>query len=316
MADRIQARLVADAAVAGVARASTFPFAYGKFTGTALLPRVPAFEPITARVTFASADYFRVLGARFVEGAGFPERYAPDAVVINETLAQVIRAHGPVLGQFLDVGGMFRGPVLGVVGDMVDRSQEVAREPQAYFMDPGLTVPTFIVRAAGSTATAIAARVADVVKKESGAADVSVAAMRDYARRAMAPHRTRMLILLGLSVAGVLLAGAGVTVSLLMTVRQRTREIGLLFALGADAGDVRRVIARACARAAAVGTVCGLLAAGGLAHGLRSVFFGVAPISVFAIGFTLAALVAVAVIAAIVPVTLAARIAPSHVLRS
>jgi putative ABC transport system permease protein len=205
---------------------------------------------------------------------------------------------------------------MGVVADIVDRSPDVAREPQAYFMDAGATTPMFIVRAAaGSTATAIAARLADVVKQETGAADVSVAPMRDYARRATAPHRTRALILLGLGIAGVVLAGAGVTASLLMTVRQRTQEIGLLFALGAGAGDVRRIITRACARAATAGTVCGLVAAGVLAHLLRSIFFGVAPISVFAVGLTLAALMAVAVIAAIVPVTLAARIAPSQVLR-
>lgn len=315
VADRIQARLVADESVSGLARASTFPFAAGAFTGTALLPQVPAFEPMTARVTFASIDYFRVLGARFVEGKGFPDRYDSRAVVINETLARYLRQRGPVLGQFLQVTS-FRGPVLGVVADIVDRSPDVPREPHAYFMDPGWAAQTFIVRvAAGSTVTAIASRVADVVKQESGVADVSVAPMRDYARRATAPQQTRLLILLGLSVAGVGLAGTGVMASLLMTVRQRRQEIGLLFALGADVGDVRRIITRACARAATAGTVCGLLVAGGLAHLLRSIFFGVAPISIFSIGFTLVALVAVAVIAAIGPVTVAARIAPGQALR-
>jgi putative ABC transport system permease protein len=99
-------------------------------------------------------------------------------------------------------------------------------------------------------------------------------------------------------------------------VSQRTREIGVRIALGAEGGDVVRLAVRQSVRATAVGGLVGLLVALGLAKALSSLLFGVTPLDPVSLGGAIVVLLAVAALAAWLPARRAAQVDPMEALRA
>jgi ABC-type antimicrobial peptide transport system permease subunit len=125
-----------------------------------------------------------------------------------------------------------------------------------------------------------------------------------------------MLLMGVFSIVALLLAAIGVYGVIAYSVAQRTQEIGIRMALGADAGAVARMVLSGGIRLAAMGIGVGVIGAALLAPLIRSLLFGVRPLDVPTFAAAVAVLLAIAAVASYVPARRAARVDPQTALRS
>ena len=125
-----------------------------------------------------------------------------------------------------------------------------------------------------------------------------------------------MMVLAAFALAALVLAGVGVHGVLSYAVAQRTREIGVRVALGADAGRVQAYVLRDGARMVGLGLVIGLAGALLLSQAMRALMFGVTPRDPATLGGVTAVLAAVALVACWLPARRASRVDPMVALRS
>jgi ABC-type antimicrobial peptide transport system permease subunit len=139
--------------------------------------------------------------------------------------------------------------------------------------------------------------------------------LADTVAGSLAQRRFTMLVLGGFAAVALILAMVGVHGVLSYTVAQRTREIGIRVALGADAGAVRALIVGQGAGLAAAGLALGLLGALAGSRWLAALLYGVRPVDPVTFGGVTLALGAIALAATWLPARRAARIAPGDALR-
>ncbi len=124
-----------------------------------------------------------------------------------------------------------------------------------------------------------------------------------------------MILLAGLAGLSLLISAIGVYGVLSYTVRQRTREIGLRLAIGADRAQVLRMILRQGLSIAAVGIVVGLVLSAGLTRFLGSLLYGVEPVDALTFALVAAVMLAAAFLASYLPAAKAAGLDPTAALR-
>jgi ABC-type antimicrobial peptide transport system permease subunit len=176
--------------------------------------------------------------------------------------------------------------------------------------------PYFAVRTDADPA-AVAQAVRDVVRQIDRDATVdNVATMEEIVSNAVAQPRFFTVLLGTLAVVAVVLSLAGIYGVISYLVSQRTQEIGIRMALGAQSAQVLRLVLRQGAAVTAIGLVLGLAGAAAGAHYLEGLLFGVEPLD--PVTFALAALVfaAVATAASLIPARRATRLQPVSALRA
>ncbi|MGD9905085.1 MAG: ABC transporter permease [Vicinamibacterales bacterium] len=277
-----------------------------------------------AAVRMVTPGYFAALGLRIAAGRRFDERDAPTSprvVMVNETLARRLWPGTSPVGRQLVVDYSTTGThpyeVVGVVGDM--RFGGPRSEPRAEIYLPHAQRPYLIlnvvVKTAGDPrALAPAVRAAlhevDPQKPAQGlhALDDLVAATYARDRQVMAT----LVVFAGAATALALLAVYGV---LSHRVRERTREIGIRMAMGADAAGVMRWVAGAGLRLVAAGGLAGLATAWAASSVLDGVLFGVAPSDAVTLATVVAVVALVGLAATALPSWRATRVDPVTTLR-
>jgi predicted lysophospholipase L1 biosynthesis ABC-type transport system permease subunit len=228
-------------------------------------------------------------------------RYFPDRSPLGQT---IVNPHG-------------KSVVVGVVGDV--RNQGLDSEPKKQVYLPISQSPTagmaLVARAehdpldlAGTIRSAVWS-----VDPEQPIYDVS--AMDQILARAVFLPRLSAWLLALFAGAALLLASLGIYGVLSYVVSQRTREIGLRMALGADRGRTIGLIARNCTLMLAVGVGAGLVLSLLLARSLGRVLYGVSPFDPLAFSLAAAVLVAAGVCATLLPAQRATRVDPMVALR-
>jgi len=142
------------------------------------------------------------------------------------------------------------------------------------------------------------------------------ATMQEAVGKSVADRRFTTTVMATFACVALLLAAVGIYGVLSQTVLQRTEEIGVRMALGAEPGSVLRMIIATALRPVLLGIVCGGIGAALTARLLRDFMFGVRPIDPMAFAGAAALLVCVAVVAAFVPAWRATQIDPLHALRA
>jgi len=142
-----------------------------------------------------------------------------------------------------------------------------------------------------------------------------VRTMTTVVRQSFARQQFSAVLLAGFSLASLLLAAIGIYGVLAYSVTQRTREIGVRVALGAEPGNIVRLVVASGARMVIAGALAGLAMALALSGVLKSLLFGVGPRDPLTFIAAPAILVAVALVAAYVPARRAARVSPIEALR-
>ncbi|MGH2822884.1 MAG: ABC transporter permease [Thermoleophilaceae bacterium] len=317
-------RLGALPGVESVALADALPL--GGF-GSKLSVRLDDAPPVTdgsrdAALNAVSADYFKTLGVAVIAGRSFTSADRLDAApvaIVNTAFARAFLGGGDPVGHQLQVPGMTPAlwTIVGEVKDIRQLGREVPAAPEVFLPAPqaGHTPGAVAIRTVGDPEALVETvrRAVEEIDPEQPASRVFT--LESELARSAAPQRVNALLLgmfagVALMLAAVGLAGVSATL-----VAQRTREIGVRMALGAEQGDVVRLILGQAARLVAIAVVLGLVAALALTRVLTSLLFGVSPADPTTFLLVPLVLAAVALLAAFIPARRAMRIDPAVALR-
>ncbi len=299
-------------------------------------PVDPSKGPPGAGWMNASPDYYKLFRIPILRGREFTDQDtagSPPVAIINEALAkQYFPNENPVGQQIVighGVGPEFEEParqIVGVVGSTHEGG--LGRDPGSLMIVPdaqmtdGITklngsfVPyRWVVRTHGDPRQLIAL-ITEQLRQVSGGFAVShVRLMDEIVLRSTARESFNMMLLTIFGVVALVLAAIGIYGLMAYSVEQRTQEMGIRMALGADRGEIRKMVVWQGMRLALVGVVLGIAAALGLTRFLASFLFGVKtwdPVVFVSVPLVLAA---VALLAVWLPATRASRLNPMVALR-
>jgi ABC-type antimicrobial peptide transport system permease subunit len=174
-----------------------------------------------------------------------------------------------------------------------------------------------VVRPANPSQQAmVAAAVRDAVRALDPDVPMELSSLEAFIRASVASRRFLLTVLGAFAAIALLLAATGIYSVLSQSVAQRTQEIGIRMALGADARRVVALMLSGAMRPVAAGILAGALAALAGAGVLQSFLFGVGPLDPIAFAAAAALLAAVALLAAYVPARRATRVDPLGALRA
>ena len=274
---------------------------------------------------FVNETYFSTLGAPLLRGRFFTERdddKAPDAAIINETLAKQYFPGVDPVGRRLKIGGPERpnntwNTIVGVVADINYSGLDAPPEPVVYYPFRQNTTNNqyVVIRTAmnpQSLERAVRVVVADLDKD---LPIVNLRTMDQLMTEAVAPPRFRTILVSMFAVVGLLLAAIGIYGVMAYAVTERTHELGVRIALGADRGDVLRIVLGEAAWLAACGVGLGVAGALGATRLIQTLLFGVTPTDALTFVAIAMLLTATAFVASYIPARRATRVDPMVALR-
>lgn len=271
--------------------------------------------------TYVGADYFTVMGLPLVDGRAFTEDEATNdrkVIIVNETFARTYWPGRSAVGQVVHNGGLDQPALLivGVSRDHKVRSAGEAPMPYAHLpIGTGRSIE-LVVRSAGPAAGLVPALKRAVWALEPDAVFTTEGAATDAVEATLAPSRVGAAIIGTVGVLALLLAAVGLYGVIAYSVSLRTREVGIRMALGAERGQVLRMVLGQGLRLALVGVAIGAALAALVATVLRSLLYGVSAFDAVAYGAAAGLLLLVALAANLAPAVAASRVAPSTAIRA
>ena len=285
-----------------------------------------AYMPITS-------NYFKTIKAPLLQGRDFDDNdtaAGTPVVIVNKTMAKKWWPNENPIGQRITldfVPDEVAREIVGVVGDV--RLSQAQREPAPVVYIPHLqqsktwqgpswqyrSAMSYTVRTSGnpmSLASAIRTAVAEIDPTKPAA---NMRTVEQMLREQTSDRRVYMLLLTIFGIIAGALAAVGIYGVMAYTVAQRTREIGIRMALGASAGNVLQLVIRQALPLVGIGMALGLIASFALTRVISGELYGVTPTDPATFTFVSLGLVAVAVIASVIPTLRAVRVDPSSALR-
>jgi predicted permease len=282
-------------------------------------------EP-SAQLRVASRGYFETMGIPVVAGRGFtPEdrRGAPIAILVSRTAARKFFPSGDAIGRRLRFGARMtetriEGEIVGVVGDVRDAELGAGPTPEFYGSLEQAPTDEFHVVLRGDVPPdrLIASARSAVAGLDPELAATDASTLDQVVRRSVARPRFMVQLLLVFASMALLLCAIGIYGVTAYAVTQRTREIGIRMALGADRAAVRALVLREGLRLALAGVGLGLAGAFALTRLLRGFLFEIGPGDPMTHAAVSLLLGGVAVAACAIPARRAARLDPIAALRT
>jgi predicted permease len=280
-----------------------------------------------------SAGAFAAMGSRLVRGRWFTAADTMASVpvaVVNETMARTYWTDpAAVLGGRIRLGSAPNRPWATVVGIVADeRHSGVTDIVKEKFFIPHNQWPVataggdpirsvFVVaRTAGDPMSAADSIRAEILQMDASLPVANVRTMNEVVATALATPRLTGFLLGVFAAIALALAGVGIYGVLAYLVSQRTQEIGIRLALGADRSQVLAMVLRQGLSLAAVGTVVGLIGAFALTRLIRSLLYEVRPDDPLTFAAVATALLLVALTASFLPARRASRLPPTIALRA
>jgi predicted permease len=259
-------------------------------------------------------DYLRTLGIPLVSGREFTARddeKAPPAMIINETMAQRYWAGSDPIGRKVRIAGR-SFTVVGVAGDGKYLQLTEAPKPHFYLSVFQSFVPamTIHLRTAGNPAALTAALRREMQGLDADLPLTGVKTLREHLRISIFTQRLAAGFLGAIGALALVLATVGLSSLLRYAVKQRTREIGVRVALGAQPQDITRLVVGQGIVLALIGLGLGLVLAFGVTRFLASLLLGVSATDPVVFVAVVAILAAVAALASWLPARIAARVDP------
>ncbi|PYQ86105.1 MAG: permease [Acidobacteria bacterium] len=276
-------------------------------------------EEPRADIRIATPRYFETMKIPMVKGRSIDERDLPGrpgAMVINETMA---RRYFP--GED-PIGRVVRNPhgtaeVVGISGDV--KHYGLDGGPRAELFMPAWQQPlngmAFVVRTASDPTNFI-----EPIRRSIAAIDAEQpifdsSAMVDVVARSVFLPRISMVLLATFAALALVLAVVGIFGVVSYSVAERTREIGVRMALGANAGDTLRLVLGRSMALVAAGTVVGLIAAVALTRAITGLLYEVSPLDPIVFVGVSIVLAAAGLLASVIPARRATRVDPLVALR-
>ena len=285
-----------------------------------------AAPPPSMSIASVTAEYFRTTGIALRAGRLFAEQDgadAPPVALVNEEFVRQYHPDGKALGATLNVpsprGGHAGAPatIVGVVANTRPRGFESSAQPLAYFplaQQPRARLSA-VLHFEGDAATLGRAVTIATHKLDGDLALDQPQTLEQQISRQTAPRRITLTLTSAFAATAVLLAALGIFGVMSYTVTQRTQEIGVRIALGADTGRILRWMLRTGGLAIAAGLVVGLALIAVTGRLLKSLLTGVTALDPAVLALGVLALGLVGVAASLLPALRAARINPVEALR-
>jgi len=285
---------------------------------------------------FVSPGYFEALRIPLLRGRYFTRTDTASAghsVIVNEAFARKFFANDDPLGKQLVIGkglgGEFEEPdrqIIGIVGSVTEVRQAEGMVPVMYV--PQAQITNGVTKLAGGLlplswvirTTAEPLSIAQLVRQQlesldAGLAPSHITTMQQVIAESNTRQNFNTLLLSVFALLALLLAAVGIYGLMSYSVQQRTQEIGIRMALGANRGRVMQLVLRQGLVLAVVGTVIGLAAAFGVTRLLGRFLFGVKAGDPIAFSLVAVVLIAVTLLAGLVPAMRATRVDPMLALR-
>jgi putative ABC transport system permease protein len=295
---------------------------------------------------YITSHYFRAFGIPFLQGRNFsaedfarvgevdlkltelfagpapPKELPKDlawVAVINSAMARLVWPNQDPIGKVFKTGGILPVRVIGVVGDVKEWGIRKAVVPQAYFPATGALDSSsgwrLVVKTSVPPMSALGAIRSNLSALDSSLGIFKPRTMDEVISDAMQDLSLQAVLLGVFAALAVLLAAVGLYSVMAYLVMQRTHEIGVRMALGAQQGDVLQLVLRQGSKLILIGVGTGIVAALALTRLMSSLLFGVSatdPITFVGVAVLLAG---VAVTACYIPARRASRVDPMVALR-
>ena len=279
-------------------------------------------EQTNAQHLVITPDYFQALQIPLKAGRTFTDQddlESTKVVIINETLARRLWPGENPIGRRFTVwrDEKFPREVVGVVGDTKGTLDKEAGNQTyvPYAQDPTWGSMSLVVRTNGEPSS-LAGSVRDAIRSvDKGVPNYNLKTMNDMISASAAPRRVPMLLLSGFAGAAMLLAMLGIYGVTAYYVTQRTHEIGVRMALGAQIADVMKLVLSRAMVLAAIGIGIGVGGALALTRYLTTLLFGVKPIDVVTFVGVALILAAVVLVACLIPARRATKVDPLEALK-
>jgi predicted permease len=284
---------------------------------------VPVSELPEVQFRRAMHDFFETMGIPIRRGRGFDESDGPTAprvAVINETMARRLFPNQDPIGQHVRMGPNPSGAwttIIGVIGDIKHGGLEEEMQPELYisYLQGAPVGPFIVMRTAGDPAA-----MAETVRAEVRSIDKTIPiydmrTMSALRSESVSMRRFILMIVVAFGALALGLAAIGVYGVMSLVVSERTREVGVRLALGAQPSELLTMILGQAAKLAGIGVALGVIAAAMIMPLLDSQLYGVRasdPATFLAVP---AMLLAIAALAALVPARKAMRVDPVTALR-
>jgi macrolide transport system ATP-binding/permease protein len=320
--DELMDRLQALSGVESAAYGRIPPFSYAMYSSAFI--QVSGYEPRpdeqpSAEYNEVSPGYFSTLGIPLVSGRDFSrsdDETAQPVAIVNETMATQFWHGQDPAGKLLQV----KDRALRVIG--VARSakyRSFVETPRPFFYVPLRQNPSarigLFLRTQQGIETMMPAVTREVHALDSGLAPSAMITMREQVDRSTSSQRIAVTMLSVCGLLALLLAAVGLYGVMSYVVSQSTRELGLRMALGANAGDVLRLVMSHGLALTTGGVVLGAAAALALTRRLGSLLFNVSPRDPLAFATALGVMTAAALVACFFPAWKATRTDPVRALR-
>jgi predicted permease len=287
-------------------------------------PNAPGEAP-TEQLGLVTPGFFRTLSIPIVAGRDFTARDAAmgaPVMIVNQQFARKYFPGENPIGKHVSpdisdgITPRAMREIVGVAGNVKRRSLTAEAEPIYYlpFAQAIITSPLLAIRTAGDPAALIGPLRATLAAEDKDIPLYGVEALRDAASRAAAQPRFRTLLFACFAGMALVLSAIGLYAVLSYMVAQRTNEIGVRMALGAQRADVLRMIVRRGLSLTLAGIAFGLAAAALLMRLMTGMLYGVAPFDPLTFGAMAGILLLVSLAASGVPAWRAARLDPMRTL--
>jgi predicted permease len=309
--------------------ASMVPVLAGSSWGTSVSVEGFQWEPgvdAGSRYTLVGPGFFSTMGMALVAGREFTESDgagAPEVAVVNETFARKFGIEGrEAVGKFMSPHGSNQDELdVQIVGVVQDAAyNDVKNDPQAilylpYRQDEAVGNLFFYARTTGDPAPVLRAVTPIMRRLDSDLPVEDLKSMAQQVRENVFLDRFISVLSAAFAALATVLASVGLYGVLAYTVAQRTREIGLRMALGADRGRVQTLVLSQVVRMLAIGGVVGLGAAYGLGRVAQSLLYGMEGVDAIVLSMVTVLMAAVALGAGYLPALRASKVDPMEALR-
>ncbi len=323
----LRLKLLADAkAIPGVEHASmqvTTPF-WSMWSNGLHVAGIDTVEKLGEfDLNAVTPGYFATMGTRILRGRGIAEQDvagAPKSMVVSEAMAKKLWPGRDAIGQCVKVGAdsMPCTYVVGIAENI--KNDKIGDDPGLfYYLSWAQFAPQqggLFVRTRGDAAKAVETIRKALQPDMPGAAYVSVTPLSDILGDQTQSWQVGATMFMAFGLLALVLAGVGLYSVIAYNVAQRTHELGVRVALGAQVHDLLRLIVRQGMTVSLVGVVLGAAIALAVGRWVEPLLFNESARDPVVYGFVAAALLAVAAVASFIPARRASRVDPMQALRS